>query len=601
MSKDRTERNLNKGEQIMKRVGIIAAATMLSLGSLAGTIESQGVLGNSGVEGESLVTFGRMDMRTVGMGVVADDQGGLWDRAGRGTLNRYSLDGRLLGQYKMPTGNGHRDAIVRNGKYLVALVRDKLYRLPLDAAPGSKMEQIKTSIKQPEFLAATSLKGMLVVRSRDGKIHLLDPVSGQAAPYGSFEGKYCNGIDVGLDGNLYIFMKKSAHKLVNGQEVKNENWPKTVTGKRENAAARMQRLGDCWLGHTWHGTVKRYDLDLNPAPGVVLGGASGHFIGYVEQNSELGNGQGTAQLGEAAFAFSGYTGIMHLAQWNPETKKMALLRRIGAMPELNCLALDSKGNIWARSGRWDWNAGPLTPQRHGINTAELGQAAMIGDTMVAPSWQYGQPGIAIGTIDKEPKGHRLGKKFDLLRGFVGTAVYPQNSDGTGPLQMLVSDPYGHAQLFEINKSGRTVLRANLGDVQLKTAQKTLRWTTLGLKSNTTLLAAADGQVIEFERDGLNWREVKRWNSWGDSPADSFGKRIYLCAADDRLWVSDTDRQRVLCFNLADGKLLGQFGQTDTAGTSQQMLSGPQIIAASGQRAVVYDATNQRLIKLSITQ
>jgi hypothetical protein len=584
----------------MKRIGIMAAA-MLSLGCLAGRIESQGVLGNSGVEGENLVTFGQMDMRAVGMGVVADDQGGLWDRAGRGTLNRYSLDGRLLGQYKMPNEEGTLDTIVRNGNDLVALVRGQLYRLPLDAAPGSKMELIKTSIKQPEHLAANSLKGKLVVLSRDGKIHLLDPICGDSELYGSFEGKGGSSIDVGPDGNLYIIESKYVHKLVDGQEVRNETWPKAVGGKREGAADRMQCFGDFWLGHGWHGTVKRYDQNLEPAPGVVLGGASGHFIGYVEQNSELVNGRGTARLGKAAFAFSGYSGIMHLAQWNPETKKMDLVRRLGAMPELTCLALDNKGNIWAGNGRWDWNAGPMTPQRHGINSSELGQAAMLGDTMVAPIWLWGQPGIAIGTIDKEPKEDRLGKKFDLLRGFVGTAVYPQKPDGSGPLQMLVSDPYGHAQLFEINKSGRDILRANLDDVQLKTAQKTALWTTLGLKSDTTLLAAADGQVIEFEREGLNWREVKRWNSWGDSPTDSFGKRIYLCAADGQLWVSDTDRHRVLCFNLADGKLQGQFGQTDTAGTSQQALAGPQIIAASGRRAVVYDAVNQRLIKLSITQ
>ncbi len=585
----------------MKRIGLVSAAAMLSLSSLAGTIESQGILGNSGVEGENLVTFGRMDMRHVGMGVVADDQGGLWDRAGKGTLNRYSLDGRLLGQYKMPNEEGHLDTIVRSGNDLVALVRDKLYRLPLDAAPGSKMEPIKTSIQKPEYLAANSLKGKLVVRSGDGKIHLLDPASGQSELYGSLEGNYCNGIDVGEDGNLYVILRKSAHKLVDGQEVKNENWPKGVGGKRESAAERMQCFGDSWLGHAWHGTVKRYDRNLSPAPGVVLGGASGHFIGHVEQNSELINGRGTARLGEAAFAISGFGGIMHLAQWDPETKKMTLLRRIGAMPELTCLALDNKGNIWAGSGRWDWNAGPLTPQRHGINASELGQAAMVGDAMVAPIWLHGEPGIAIGPIDKEPKEHRLGKKIDLLRGFVGTAVYPKNPDGSGPQQMLVGDPYGHAQLFEINMSGRDILRANLGDVQLKTARKTLRWTTLGMKSPATLLAAADGQVIEFERDGLNWRETKRWSSWGDAPADSFGKTIYLCAADGQLWVSDTDRQRVLCFNLADGALLGQFGQTDTAGTSQQQLSGPEVVAASGQRAVVYDAGNQRLIKLSLSK
>ncbi len=50
---------------------------------------------------------------------------------------------------------------------------------------------------------------------------------------------------------------------------------------------RPQWLSGNWFGHGNHGTIRRFDEQLSPAHGVVLGGASGSFIGYVEGNYHL--------------------------------------------------------------------------------------------------------------------------------------------------------------------------------------------------------------------------------------------------------------------------------------------------------------------------
>ena len=114
-----------------------------------------------------------------------------------------------------------------------------------------------------------------------------------------------------------------------------------------------------------------------------------------------------------------------------------------------------------------------------------------------------------------------------------------------------------------------------------------------------MLAAGDGFVIQFARDGQNWKEQRRWNSFGPDNADKFGPAIFLAADAGRLWVSDTSRSRVLCFDQATGKLRGTFGATDSPGDDLAHVNSPTVLAARGDRAVVYDSGNQRLVKLRL--
>ena len=62
-----------------------------------------GILGNSGEQGQTLVLFGAKQAR--GLGVVYDKYGTLWDRGGSGALNRYALP--VLKPIRIVVKNGH--------------------------------------------------------------------------------------------------------------------------------------------------------------------------------------------------------------------------------------------------------------------------------------------------------------------------------------------------------------------------------------------------------------------------------------------------------------------------------------------------------------
>jgi hypothetical protein len=114
-----------------------------------------------------------------------------------------------------------------------------------------------------------------------------------------------------------------------------------------------------------------------------------------------------------------------------------------------------------------------------------------------------------------------------------------------------------------------------------------------------LLGAGDGAVIEFSADGNDWKETKRWSSWGDGAEDKFGGKVFITADARRLWVSDTQRSRVIAFDAKTCKPLATFGTPDKAGTDLNSLSAPQMLAARGARCVVHDGGNQRLLKLTL--
>jgi hypothetical protein len=337
---------------------------------------------------------------------------------------------------------------------------------------------------------------------------------------------------------------------------------------------------------------------MRPDPGVVQGGASGSFIGHLPQNSELTNGRGMAHIRGRLYAVSGIGGIMHLLEWNAEARPMDLVRRIGSLPGLKGIALDNDGRAFVVNGMYEWSDGPDAPQRLGMTGDICGQAAMLpNDCIVAPGIQYGnQSRIMYGRLNAEVhlSGHKkITLSKEIRQHGCGTALYRAG----GKLAVLLVSRSGKAQLEEIDGQGK--YRSSLGAVTLATASPVKTWTTLAMKSADTLLAAGDGHVIEFARDGNNWREARRFNEATGGDDTRFGSRVDITADAGRLWVSDTTRHRVLCVDLSNNRLIATFGKSDAAGAGLAELSSPTAIAARGSRAVVFDADNQRLVKLEL--
>ncbi len=544
-------------------------------------IVCDGVLGNSGEQGASLVRFGDQSAR--GIGVAVDRFGSLWDRAGKGVLNRYAADGRLLGAYRISTGENGNDQIAIVGDTLVLLLGGRLHTLAVTAPAGSEATATKVEAKALSFAA---YKGRVALLQGD-KIVWFDPATSAIEPV--TEMKDVDAVEVGNDGAVYARSRNQLHRVA-GATTANSGWPKVSPGERP------QNIDGWWYGHAWHGTIKRNDANLDPNPGVVLGGASGSFIGHLDQNSELSNARGMAKLWDGVFALSGIGGILQLASWDGATKQFSVVRRIGAVPSCRGLGLDREGRVFHHTGVWQWHDGPDVPMKFQINPPEgLGQVVMLDDErMVAATYLWGKPAFIRGDLTIEAKIDRIEKDCALPKDTVGAALYK----GDGGWTLLTILPDGKTNAFALDPEGR--YRADRAAVTLNTAQPVKEWTSLAMAGDS-LLAAADGQVISFARDGEGWKEAKRWNSWGASPDQKFGARIHLSGDGKTLVVADRERHRVLGFAPDGGTPQWSFGAIDKAGTDLATMDHPETVAIRNGRVVVYDSGNQRLLKLRLAK
>lgn len=544
-------------------------------------LASEGVLGNSGEQEAALVRFGPEPRR--GMGVAADRAGTLWDRAGKGILNRYALDGRLVASYRIPPEEDQNDKVACVGDLVVARIGGRLWAVETGASAGSEAK----AIGEAGCVSFGSFENRLAVVHK-GRLEMLDPRTGERKAVA--EVGDAQDVEVDARGAVYVMKDWNIRKFVDGREVA-DGWPKRSPGERP------QLVGGRWYGHSWHGTIRRFSAALDPDPGVVLGGASGSFIGHLDQNSELMNGRGMAQIRPDLFAVSGMGGVLHLLEWDGVKRQMRIARRIGAVQNCRGLGLDRQGRVWCHAGTWRWEDGPDAPLDKGVNAPEhpgVGQIVMLpNDSMCGPGFLWGKPAFYRGPLSEEVKCDRIEKGCALGKEVAGSASYGLK----GRRVLLAVEPSGKGNVFFIGEDG--AYQGEAGPAALKASGPAGEWTSLALKDEGTLLGASGGAVVEMARDGQDWKETRRWSSWGPAPAEKFGGRVFIAADEGRLWASDAERHRVLCFDLGTGKPLASFGSVDKPGSDLASLDRPQAIAARGRRAVVYDAGNQRLVKLSL--
>ncbi len=561
---------------------IAPSAALLLMAALSAHAESLtcvGVLGNSGEQGKALIRFS--DKQARGIGVMCDRFGTLWDRGGAGVLNRYAADGRLLGQYRIPDGTNNSDQIALAGDTLVLLIGNRIHTLAVTAAPGSEAKSLTIEARCISFAA---YKGAIAA-ARGEEVILIDAASGAITPVVKL--KDVEFIELGADGAVYPMAQRKMHRFVAGKE--SEGWPREVNGDRP------QLIDGRWFAHAWHGTIRRYDAGLDPTPGVVLGGASGSFIGHLDQNGELFCGRGMAQIRDSVYAISGLGGVLQLATWHGDRQQLEIVRRIGSIQSCRGIGLDRDGSVYHGCGAWDWNSAPDTPLRSGVNSPDdFGQAVMLeGEVMVTPGYLWGKPSFYRGKLSGEVAIDRIEKDCALPRGTVGSAVWRDKDH----LVLMAIEPTGKAYGFHIESDGR--YRGDVGEISLKTATPVKVWTALAMRDPETLLASGDGAVIEFAREGGGWQERKRWNSWGMGADEHFGGRIHLSCDGTTLAVADGARQRVLCFVPSGGRPRAVFGRIDSIATDLAGMDSPATVAVRGHRVVVYDAGNQRLMKLEL--
>ena len=371
------------GDPTMKKpIQWVVAALTCGLAALplhAEVIRCAGVLGNSGEQGTALVRFNG-EKPALGLGVVADRYGTLWDRAGVGVLNRYAADGRLLASYRIP---GQRspsgDALAAAGDTLILCLDGGLHALPIDAPPGSTSSPLKIDA---EHISLSSHDGW-VVASKGPAVFLVNAAGAKkpviTLPRDPWE------LEIGPEGTVFVIQEGKAYRAA-------ADAPGGLALVGAIPGERTQFLGGYLYGAGYHSTLRRFDGAWQPAPGVVLGGNSGSFIGHVDEQSEVVGPRGLAKAGPDLFAISGRNGILHLLEWQERAKRLVPLRRIGSVPSCLALALDGEGRTWWLSGNWNWNDGPATPLHFGIPEPEIfALAVQNSDSVVGYGRMWGKP------------------------------------------------------------------------------------------------------------------------------------------------------------------------------------------------------------------
>ena len=528
----------------------------------AAELRVAGVLGNSGESGDSLVNF--TGDTAPGMGPVIDEAMTIWERGGAAQLNRYALDGRLLARFELPNESDRNDQLTLAGDRLVMRIRNAVYTLPVNAEAGTKPELMQGNV---DVLSTGAIEGRVAIyRRSDKQLSWLDAGSGESSPITSVAWGV-QAIHVDDDGTVFVFGEGQVHAWKDGQPV--PGFPRGSSGERP------QKIGRFWYSHGWHGTIHRMNEHFEPEPGVVLGGASGSFIGYLPQSVEITNGRGLVHVRDDIFAVSGLAGVVQLLQWNDAELRFELARRIGALAELTGVAIDTSGNIWTPRGSWRWNDSCEAPLTVGDKEPDVHAQPVVLNGLTLCLWKkhYSYVQLAHGALIDPSGWSRMENKgvndFELPEFVTGAAAVPDDNG----LTLIVTERDGRPFQMGITAEGQQRSKPVPVTIPGLTNCTSLAW------FDDRLYAANGGDIIAYERDGeTGWKEASR-------PAKYEGN-AYLHSDGKRLVVSDTASGTVHLFDSAASEVASFKG-----------LQSPTHVAVSGDRVVVYESGRQRLVKL----
>ncbi|MEW4453568.1 FlgD immunoglobulin-like domain containing protein [Bremerella sp. JC817] len=523
----------------------------------------QGTIGNSGAEGESLVTFAGNEAS--GFGPVFDAQSTIWERAGEKQLNRYALDGRLLASFPLPGNHDRRfDRITLAGDLLVMKIRDALYVLPVNSVSGTEPTRVLGNV---EALAVNAIDGKVAISKKGaGAIVWFNPVSLEETPYLQTDIQ-TDTLQIDDDGTLYGMHSNQIYAWKDGQLL--NGFPKKIDGERPI------KVGDYWYSFAWHGTVKRFNEQWEPEPGVVLGGASGSFIGYLPQSVDIENGRGLTHVRGDIFAVSGLDGIVQLLQWNEREQAFLPVRRLGALPSLKGLALDASGNIWTPRGSWRWDANSADAASLGDKVPDvMAQPTVIdGKTLCLLKKHYSYVQLSSGPFfDTNGWSHFETKgiaDFDLGENVSGATLIP---DGNG-LAILFVDTDGNAFQMGVTSSGQPRGKPVPAKITGLSGCTSLAW------FQNQLIAGNESKVDVYQRDEQsNWQKL--------APLQHGDGTFHVHSDGTTLAISDTAAGTVQTYRSLDAPN-GEFTSLDH----------PTHVAISGNRMIVYESGRQRIVKL----
>lgn len=593
---------------VIRFVGLVMALVVVNQAS-ALQFTCAGVIGNSGEQGAFLVKMTtdpayRGHNTSIGMGVAVDKTGSLWTRFNEPVLARLSEDGRQYASFKIPPSCDPSDQITTVGDTVVLLIRGGVYTLSVNSTNGAAALPLPI---RAAGISTVSHEGRLAAVG-DNQLFMFDPVAGRQETLATIQD--ASQVEMDDAGSIYVITRANmfaregcVHKFVGSYETTGNGWPKKWGYSRTVALQFVD--GYFYLGG-WF--LSRLNRELEIDPGTILG-MQGEFVIGVggEWHADLGMVRGIVGLRPGLFAVAGGSGKIFILEWREGQKQMHISRCLGATPFCTTLEVNDKGDVFFDRVYEEWGDTPEIPSR----SPPAKFANMTGYmTRLAPdvmvnltSWAHGNSPVSFIV--------NSGKRFEQSK-WIPREDGELAIDYNKPLPSVAFKRGKESFLLHFKadgSSGRLLKLFEKGQYRGMGPESALipangatlsHISSLGWNKGTgTLLAADGGFVIEFEADGDNWKEKGRWNSWGTASDETFGKAIWLAVDEDKLLVSDRDRHRVVCLDLASRKLLGTFGVTDSAGNTLDRLDCPERVAINGNRAVIFDKGNQRIVKLGI--
>ncbi|HSI86950.1 MAG: hypothetical protein ACAI35_12610 [Candidatus Methylacidiphilales bacterium] len=578
-------------------LGIVKTGVALTLvtlfcavtSSAAPVLVCEGILGNSGGGGDTLVRY--TAPLPQGAGVAVDEYGFLWATGGPGRINRYALDGRQIATYTLPSEDSLPKRIIKAGDKIVVLAKGELFTR-------------STALNTTEAFTSLEIKAAGISSNAvQGKIACWQIPSQKDEPFTLFLTEVTGGtrtdlaevpgihnVEMAADGSVLVEYRGVATKY--GQDGKLvSDWNKKLPG------TGLVRAGDYYYCFTHSSTIQRLSADLVMSPGVVLGGASGSVIAKMPIDADIRLSTGLAHVSGNIYAVAGYGGTVMLLAWNEEKAQFSVQRRIGGLPCCSGLYLSPDGWVVANAGAWSADARPDSPLEFGspIDPDGMRQPVMLRGVVIAPAFRYGGRPNFLAFSLKSLSDLDDVKVDPFTKKAAGAAVVILRKQDW----VLVAEQDGVCRGFRVSSRGSS---SNSAKIPLETSSGITSLTSIASPDGLKLYAAADGAIVEFavapEETGNadspgGYTEKTRWKGWGTAESETFGGRVYVAADKDRVWISDTEKNRVLCFG-ADKQLIAAF-----TGEGDEALDKPTVISANAEQAVVYDSGKQRIVKLKL--
>jgi hypothetical protein len=359
-------------------------------------------------------------------------------------------------------------------------------------------------------------------------------------------------------------------------------------------------VGDAIWEGAWYGHLGRWSLDLDTAPGTVwTWGLEFHYPCQLVAASPKS---------PAAMVMSELDNQHTYLLRCDAAGTVTLGKRIGSLAEVTSLAISDDGWVTVGTGGrtlwWKWDDDANDPPHAGNYEAGAVNGYFHDGRMVALLPGRDKQRSTAITFEPHPGRGMSQPDYGQFTPFAQPAGLARTAGDP-------AKPHDYGWAYATDAATNTVWRTQVEcrrGVPIASQWKQLTGNvSLGKTGDVAVLpggrlALADtGAVVvaRVEKDTLV--EERRLASWGPTAEQTFGPAIRLAADGSHLIVADTGRHRVLWFDARSGNCLAQFGTTDVAGAAADALNRPAAVAIAGRHAVVYDAGNQRIVKIELRE